>query len=87
VLGFGVGAGVNTLWRLSTVPAALRARRSGEANSLKIGTIAFEAATGLFICFVCVSLVTMVLLVSESFFTRQGRFSGAGAVIVWPAAR
>lgn len=86
VLGFGVSAGVNTLWRLSTIPAALRARRSGEANGPKLGAIAFETASGLFICFVCVSLVTMVLLVSESFFTRQGRFSGAGAVIVWPEA-
>jgi hypothetical protein len=31
-------------------------------------------------------LVMLVLLASESFFTRKGSFSGAGAAIVWPPA-
>ncbi len=86
-----LAAGAAGLWgalsTLAAVPGALREIRAGEASAMKLGGIAYMAASGLFIAFVCVSLVMMVLLVSESFFTRQGRFSGAGAVIVWPGTR
>jgi len=29
-------------------------------------------------------MITLALLAAEGFFTRQGRFSGAGSAIVWP---
>lgn len=87
VLALGLFALLNTLWRLATLPAALRAPRTGEVAAPVVSRLAFEVGMGLFTAFACLSLVTMVLLVSESYFTRQGRFSGAGAVIVWPEAR
>ncbi|MFO1310853.1 MAG: TPM domain-containing protein [Burkholderiales bacterium] len=87
VLAVGAAGLWGALSTLAAVPAALREIRAGEASAMKLGGIAYMTTMGLFLAFVCVSLVTMVLLVSESYFTRQGRFSGAGAVIVWPEAR
>jgi hypothetical protein len=34
--------------------------------------------------FICLSMVALVMLFAQSLFTREGRFSGAGAMIVWP---
>ena len=86
VLAAGAAGLFGALSTLAAVPAAIREARAGQATYAKLGGLAFSTAMGLFLAFVCVSLVTMVLLVSESYFTRQGRFSGAGAMIVWPQA-
>jgi hypothetical protein len=72
--------------RLVALPATLRAIRGGQPDAPKLGSLAVELVTGLAVALFSLSLLTMVLLASESFFTRQGRFSGAGAVIVWPPA-
>jgi hypothetical protein len=42
---------------------------------------------GIAMFLVCLSLLMIVLLSAESFLTRRGEFSGAGAAIVWPAPR
>lgn len=87
VLGIGLTMLASTLWTLARLPAALRAPRADGMTTAKFaGGVAFQVAMGLATAFFCLSLVTMVLLASESFFTRQGRFSGAGAVVVWPQA-
>jgi hypothetical protein len=55
-----------------------RARgRSGVATELVMGPVLF---------FICLSMVAIVLLAAQSLFTREGRFSGAGSMIVWPEA-
>ena len=51
-----------------------------------IAAVAFEVGMGLLVFFVCLSLVALVMLAAESLFTREGRFSGAGSAIVWPAS-
>ncbi|MFO1305653.1 MAG: TPM domain-containing protein [Burkholderiales bacterium] len=84
VLGIGFVGLSGALSSLAATPAAIREVRSGQAPAMKLGGLAFTTTMGFFVAFTCVSLVMMVLLVSESYFTRQGRFSGAGALIVWP---
>ena len=84
VLAVGLSAGFSTLWILVTLPATLRAPPPDTAPAPRLVAIAFQVGSGFVIAFFCLSLVAMVLLVSESYFTRQGRFSGAGSMIVWP---
>ena len=44
----------------------------------------FEIAMGMAGFVICVMLIMVTLLAAETFFTRKGSFSGAGAAIVWP---
>lgn len=84
VLAVGAVAAGTSLVRIAGLPAALRARRAGEPGAPRLVSVAIDVVTGLAVAFFCLALLTMVLMASESFFTRQGRFSGAGAVVVWP---
>jgi uncharacterized membrane protein YgcG len=86
----GIAFAVNTAWRVATIPAKLRASRGREGRSmaslfenLKI----LEIVIGIPMFLVCLSLLMIVLLSAEGFLTRQGKFSGGGATIVWPAPR
>jgi len=86
----GIAFAVNTAWRVATIPAKLRASRGREGSSmaslfenLKI----LEIVIGIPMFLVCLSLLMIVLLSAEGFLTRQGKFSGGGATIVWPAPR
>jgi uncharacterized membrane protein YgcG len=79
----GAAIAVNTAWRLSTLPAALRAR-SGREGGPALAKTAYEIVMGVFLFGICLAMITLALLAVEGFFTRQGRFSGAGSAIVWP---
>jgi predicted RND superfamily exporter protein len=90
IAAVGIALAANTAWRVATIPAKLLARREREGSSipslfenLKI----LEIVIGIAMFLVCLSLLMIVLLSAESFLTRQGEFSGAGAAIVWPAPR
>ena len=85
IAAIGVAVGGNTLWRFAQVPAAVRAHGTREAGA-SLGKVAYEIVIGVFLFCICFAVITLVLLTAEGFFTRQGRFSGAGAVIVWPQA-
>ena len=39
---------------------------------------------GCFGFFICLALISLVLIATEAMLTRKGSFSGAGAAIVWP---
>ncbi len=90
IAAVGIALAANTAWRVATIPAKLRARRERGGSSipslfenLKI----LEIVIGIAMFLVCLSLLMIVLLSAESFLTRRGEFSGAGAAIVWPAPR
>ena len=75
---------VATLSILATFAARVRARGGG---GVAIAAGAFQVAMGAVVVFLCLSLLALVMLAAESYFTREGRFSGAGSMIVWPEAR
>ena len=83
IAAMGVAVAANTVWRVAQLPAALRARGIPEAGPSP-GKVAYEIVTGVFLFGICFAMITVVLLFAEGFFTRQGRFSGAGSAIVWP---
>lgn len=83
VAALGVAMAVATLWILVTFAARVRARGGG---GVAIAAGAFQAAMGTVVVFLCLSLVSLVMLAAESYYTRTGRFSGAGSMIVWPQA-
>ncbi|MFO1314945.1 MAG: TPM domain-containing protein [Burkholderiales bacterium] len=83
VAAVGLVMAVATVWSLVTIPARVRARGGG---GVAIAAAAFQIAMGAVVVFLCLSLVALVMLAAESYFTREGRFSGAGAMIVWPEA-
>lgn len=84
VFAFGVGMAFHTARSLVTLPASIRARRD-KGTGVAIAASLFELGLALFGLAIAVGLLMLVLLAAESFFTRTGSFSGAGAVIVWPA--
>jgi hypothetical protein len=84
IVALGVAMAVIALWRVATLPATICSRRASGTH-VAVATSAFEIAMGVVGFLVCLTLVMLVLLASESFFTRKGSFSGAGAVLVWPA--
>jgi len=81
---FGVAMLVNTIWRFATLPARIRSRRAS-GTGVAVAASVFEIAMGIGGFLICLTLVMLVLLAAESFFTRKGSFSGAGAAVVWPA--
>ncbi len=83
IAAVGLMMAVTTLWSLATFAARVRARGGG---GVAIAAGAFQVAMGAVVVFLCLSLVALVMLAAESYFTREGRFSGAGAMIVWPEA-
>lgn len=84
VAAVGLVMAVATLWSLATFAARVRARGGGGVG---IAAGAFHVALGAVVVFLCLSLLSLVMLAADSFYTRAGRFSGAGAMIVWPEAR
>jgi uncharacterized membrane protein YgcG len=81
IAALGIGAVVNTGWRLATLRARLRAPGG---PGTPVSQIATELVFGPILFFICLSMVALVMLFAQSLFTREGRFSGAGAMIVWP---
>jgi len=81
----GVAAIAGSARQLVRLPAIIRSRRSA-GSGIAVAASVFELATGVVVFAVCLSLVMLVLLAAESFSTRKGSFSGAGAAIVWPVA-
>lgn len=84
VAAVGLALAVATLWALATFAARVRARGGG---GVAIAAGAFQVTLGTVVVFLCLSLVALVMLAADSYFTRDGRFSGAGSMIVWPEAR
>jgi uncharacterized membrane protein YgcG len=84
IAAFGVAMAANTVWRLVTLPAKIRSRKAS-GTGVAVATSVFEIVMGVGGFLICLTLVMFVLLTAESFFTRKGSFSGAGAEIVWPA--
>lgn len=84
VAAIGLVMAVATLRILATFAARVRA---GEGGGVAIAAGVFQVVMGAVVVFLCLSLVALVMLAAESYFTRDGRFSGAGAMIVWPEAR
>jgi uncharacterized membrane protein YgcG len=83
IAAFGVAMAANTIWRVVTLPARVRARKAS-GTSVAVAASVFEIAMGIGGFLISLTLVMLVLLAAESFFTRKGSFSGAGAAIVWP---
>ena len=84
IAAFGVAIAVNTIWRVVTLPAKIRSRKAS-GTGVAVAASVFEISMGFGGFLICLTLVMLVLLAAESFFTRKGSFSGAGAAIVWPA--
>lgn len=86
IVAFGVTMAANTVWRVVTLPAAIRARRAKNGH-MAIAVSVFEIVMGIGGFLFALSLVMMVLLAADSLYTRKGNFSGAGAAVAWPAPR
>jgi uncharacterized membrane protein YgcG len=84
IAAFAVAMAVNTVWRIFTLPAKIRSRKAS-GTGVAVAASVFEIAMGVGGFLICLTLVMFVLLAAESFFTRKGSFSGAGAEITWPA--
>jgi len=85
IAAFGIAMASNTISRVVTLPATIRSRKAG-GTGVAVAASVFEIAMGVAGFLICLTLVMLVLLASESFFTRKGSFSGAGAAVVWRAA-
>jgi uncharacterized membrane protein YgcG len=83
IAALGTGAVVNTVWRAATLRARLRAPAG---SGTPVSQFVAELVFGPVLFFICLSMVALVMLFAQSLFTREGRFSGAGALIVWPQA-
>jgi hypothetical protein len=84
IVAFGVATAANTIWRLVTLPATIRARKAKD-GPVAIAKSVFEIVVGVGVFLIALTLVMIVLLTADSLYTRKGTFSGAGAAIVWPA--
>jgi uncharacterized membrane protein YgcG len=84
IMAFGAFCAANTLWRLVTFRRKFEQRKAG-GRGVAIAANLFEIAMGIAGFFICLAMIVVVLLAAESFVTRKGSFSGAGAAIVWPA--
>jgi hypothetical protein len=87
-VGLAVTAvGLVVLWhallRIARLPATIRAH---PGDRMAIAGSAFDIGMGLVTFFACLSLLALVILVGQDLVGREGRFSGAGAMIVWPEA-
>jgi len=82
IAAVGLAMAGNAVWRVVTMPAWLRAH---PGDKVAIAAVAFQVGLAATVFFICLSLVALVMLAAESLFTREGRFSGAGSAIVWPA--
>jgi uncharacterized membrane protein YgcG len=81
VAAVGTAMAAKVVSTIVSVPARMRAHAG---QKIVIAAAAFEVGLGLAVVFFCVSLVALVMLAAESMFMREGRFSGAGSMIVWP---
>jgi uncharacterized membrane protein YgcG len=83
VAAVGVVMLCKAVLRVVTLPATIRAH---PGDRVAIAAAAFEIGMGAVTFFICLSLVALVILAGQSLLGREGRFSGAGAMIVWPEA-
>jgi hypothetical protein len=83
IAALGIAMAGTALWQVVTIPAWIRAHRG---DKVAIAAVAFQIGMRGAVFFICLSLVALVMLAADSLFTREGRFSGAGAAIVWPQA-
>jgi uncharacterized membrane protein YgcG len=84
IAALGIAMAGTALWQVVTIPAYLRAHRRDQG--VAIAAVAFQIGMRGAVFFICLSLVALVMLAADSLFTREGRFSGAGAAIVWPTS-
>lgn len=93
ILALAVILGVNTAWRLATLPRNWRtskARKSPFRNARNVeqffGDIKlYEIVMGT-ACFLLFSaMIVFLLWQAEDMLTRKGRFGGGGAEMAWPA--
>jgi uncharacterized protein len=73
----------NTAWRSLTFGKRYRERKAG-GSGVAIAASAFEIVMGIAGFAICFAMLVFVLMIAESYVTRKGNFSGAGAAIVWP---
>ena len=83
IAAFGVTFAVLAVLRIARLPATIRSRKAS-GTGVAMAASAFEIAMAIGGFVICLMLIMIVLLAAESFFTRKGSFSGAGAQIVWP---
>ena len=79
----GLTLGANTVWSVATLPAKLR-KTKARGETVSVPAALFQVVMGCFGFFICLALISLVLLAVEGMLTRKGSFSGAGAAIVWP---
>lgn len=96
VLAIGVTCVVNTLWRVATLRRnwanSPPRRKHGTAASRAAGIIRllddlklYEIVAGIAVAVFCAVVWMLVLSLVESYVTRKGHYSGAGAAITWSA--
>ena len=80
----GLALGANTVWAVATLPAKLR---NTSAHGQRVSALAAlsQLVVSCFGFFICIALISLLLLATEGMLTRKGSFSGAGAGIVWPS--
>ena len=84
IVAIGIAMAVITVRRVVKLPASIRLRKENGMGAA-VGASVFEIAMGSGGFVICVMLIMVTLLAAETFFTRKGSFSGAGAAIVWPS--
>ena len=85
IFGLGVFVAANTVWRVFTLRSTIRGRQAS-GTGVAIAASLFEIVMGIVVFVICLTLVMLVMLAADSFFTRTGSFSGAGSAVIWPAA-
>ncbi|MFO1324239.1 MAG: TPM domain-containing protein [Burkholderiales bacterium] len=87
----GLAAAAVSIGAIAAIPARLRARGGrgaaggGQAEGPAGWLMVFPIVMGFVAFALCAGLLSLVLMAAETFVTRKGNFSGAGAAIVWPA--
>ena len=93
IVAIDVILAANTLWRLATLPRNWRTSKAREAPFRNAANFAqffgdiklFEIVMGIAGFLLFFAMTIFILLQAEDFLTRNGRFGGGGAEIVWPA--
>jgi len=84
IAALGLFCVANTVWRVITFRARFRERKA-KGGAVALAVSVFEVVMGVAGFALCFAMIVVVLMIAESYLSRKGSFSGAGAAIVWPA--
>lgn len=84
IVALGLFFVANTGWRVITFKSKFRERRAS-GSGVALAASVFEIVMGVGGFALCFAMIVVVLFIAESYLTRKGSFSGAGAAIVWQA--